>query len=83
MIASLNPTVRSSKLHIVKPGIDSILRHQFIMAPGFHNFTLLQNLDYIGGPNGGEAMSNHKCCTVLHQIVQRFLDKNFGFRIQR
>lgn len=52
---------------------------QFVMRAFFNNLSIVNDNDFVGVLNGRQAMGDNKNGTILHQVVNGFL--NHGFRL--
>jgi hypothetical protein len=55
--------------------------HEFLMGSPLNDFTVMDDEDDVGAPNGGEAVGNDKTGSALKKVVNGVLEKHFHFRI--
>ena len=62
----------------VQPGVDSVVRDQFVVSSVFDDSPMVEHDDLIGVANGTEAMSNDERRAAMEQYFQRVLQSRFG-----
>ena len=45
---------------LVQPGVDTIVRHQFVVCSAFYYFAVVEDEDLFGVTDGTQAMSHNK-----------------------
>ena len=54
--------------------IQTFFLHQFIMCAAFHQFSIVEDKNLVGIPNGTKPVSNHNDRLTLHQLCDGPLD---------
>ena len=71
------------KLELCKRAVYAIfIFHELSMGALFDDGSLVQHIDAIHFPDGGEAMRNDDGSSVLHQFIQGILHLFFRFGIE-
>ena len=73
---------RFLRLQTEKLAVGSVLQHQGVVSPGFHDPAVIEHQDHVGIPDGRQAVGDHKRRPVPDQICQGLLHKLFRFGIQ-
>ena len=63
--------------------VQSVLGHQFLVGPLFHDPPVLQHDNLVGVANGRQTMGDDDSRSTDHQPLQGLLDQHLGFGIDR
>ena len=58
-------------------------RQQLFVAPDLRDAAALQHDDGVGAPDGGQPVRDDERRAVAHQVLQRFLDQQLRFGVER
>src|SRR5581483_10730799 len=75
--------VRFAELHIVQLGVQTVLRHQFLVCAQLRDLAMFQHGYPVCDLDRAQAVRDHNGGTTLHQTFQGLLNQLLGLAIQR
>ena len=71
------------ELGFVQAAVQAALGQQPLVRPDLDDTTAFEHDDAIGVQNGGQSMCNHDVGASAHEALQRILDQELAFAVER
>ena len=71
------------KLGFAEACVEAAFGDKFVVLADFHDAAFVHYDDAIGVDDGREAVGNDECSAISDKAIHCFLNKGFGFGIER